>query len=71
MLTFSRAGPLKQSHEKTLQMNQFKSIFASAINVKMIMKKTNDFFSQFNGTGLVTNCTKPPTWRCQFKTVAD
>ena len=71
MLTFSRAGPLKQSHEKKLQMNQFKSIFASTIKVKMIMTKTNDFFSQFNGTGLITNCTKPPTWRCQFKTVAD
>ena len=44
MLTFSRAGPLKQSHEKKLQMNQFKSTFASTINLKMIMTKTNDFF---------------------------
>ena len=71
MLAFSRAGLFKQSHEKMLQMNQFKSTFTSTINVKMIMTKTNDFFSQFNGTGLITNCTKPPTWRCQFKTVAD
>ena len=71
MLAFSRAGLFKQSHEKMLQMNQFKSTFTSTINVKMIMTKTNDFFSQFNGTGLITNCTKPPTWRCQFKTVTD
>ena len=66
MLTFSRAGPFKQSHEKMLQMNQFKSTFASAINVRMIMTKTNDFFSRFKGTGLVTKCTKPPTWKCYF-----
>ena len=65
MLTFSRAGPLKQSHEKKLQMNHFKSTW------KMIMTKTNDFFSRFKGTGLATKCTKPPTWRCQFKIVAD
>ena len=44
MLTFSQAGPLEQSHEKTLQMNHFKSTFDSIINVKMIMTKTNDFF---------------------------
>ena len=44
MLTFSRARPLKQSHEKKLQMNHFKSTFASTINVKIIMTKTNDFF---------------------------
>ena len=67
MLTFSRAGPLKQSHEKKLQMNHFKSTFASTINVKMIMTKTSDFFSRFKGTGLVTKCTKSPTSRCQFK----
>ena len=63
--------PLKQSHEKKLQMNHFKSPFASTINVKMIMTKTNDSFSRFKGTGLVTKCTKPPTLRCQFKIVAD
>ena len=44
MLTFSRAGLLKQSHAKKLQMNQFKSTFPSTSNVKMIMTKTNDFF---------------------------
>ena len=44
MLAFSRAGLFKQSHEKMLQMNQFKSTFTSTINVKMIMTKTNDFF---------------------------
>ena len=44
MLKFSQAGLLKQSHEKKLQMNQFKSTFASTINVKMIMTKANDSF---------------------------
>ena len=71
MLTFSRAGALTQSHEKKLQMNQFKSTFASTINVKMIMTKTNDFFSRFKGTGHVTKSAKPPTWRCQVKIVAN
>ena len=45
MLTFSRAGLLKQSNAKKLQLNQFKSTFPSTINVKMIMTKTNDFFT--------------------------
>ena len=44
MLKFSQVGLLKQSHEKKLQMNQFKSTFASTINVKMIMTKTNNSF---------------------------
>ena len=71
MLTFSQAGLLKQSNEKKLQMNQFKSTFASSINAKMMMTKANEFFSQFKDTGLVTKCTKPPTWKAQFKIVAD
>ena len=44
MLKFSQVGLLKQSHEKKLQMNQFKSTFASTINVKMIMTKANNSF---------------------------
>ena len=45
MLTFSRAGLLKQSHEIKLQMNQLNSTFALTINVKMILTRTNDFFT--------------------------
>ena len=71
MLTFSRAGLLKQSHEIKLQMNQLNSTFALTINVKMILTRTNDFFHDLRALASLQSVQNQRRGSVIFKINAD